>query len=541
MSNRPILRGADTGSTSDHAPASDFHLMPTNSGQQPRVQNMSMSASSTSNLNAGIANTFTRTVGELPFMQPNARKGHEEEDLHRMINTEQKAQTPPALKCFLSTLCCMTGFGACYLCAKQTLVKDGMYAFSRHNQHVQILTPGRHILASPFNNMVAQFSSGDDVISVSPISIIRVQDGQLGFAFDNGQPQILLPGVHVRKSAAFKFQYMRDVTDTLIQFGPVKLLTVKSGGSRVCYSEGQVQIFEEGRYGINSSTFEVAGHINTKQQNLRFSRHTVLLDGGISMLVEGLLTYQVTDVAKLINNLGDSELLRSLQDVTKAELARAFSSVHLEQIASQQTEGDVDDQQASGSLLGGDKSKKAEPGQAAKTVRNVICDQVVESITPLFAAWGVAALNFQLESTKIEDAGYAAQYEEASLKMAKAKADRRALQMENDIKLQKATALARAVQIEAEGAKNATIIRAEGQAQARKIEAESRNTAAQTMSDPWAQKFALQQQQVEFAAALKANVLTVIPDSGIGSALASQAMFNDQAQKANFGGNSASK
>jgi hypothetical protein len=57
-------------------------------------------------------------------------------------------------------------------------------------------------------------------------------------------------------------------------------------------------------------TFRVSGHINTRQQNFRFEKHTVLLDGGISMLIEGLLTYQVVDVSQLINNLGDKDLLR---------------------------------------------------------------------------------------------------------------------------------------------------------------------------------------------------------------------------------------
>ncbi len=104
-------------------------------------------------------------------------------------------------------------------------------------------------------------------------------------------------------------------------------------------------------YAVNSPTFSVGEVINTQQQNLRFAKHFVLLDGGIGMLVEGLLTYQVPlaalrtpqlksangsrqvkDVRRLILQLGDGSLNRSIQDVTKAELARVFASLHLEQV-----------------------------------------------------------------------------------------------------------------------------------------------------------------------------------------------------------------
>jgi len=61
---------------------------------------------------------------------------------------------------------------------------------------------------------------------------------------------------------------------------------------------------------------------STQQQNLKFNKHPVLLDGGISMLVEGLLTFQVTDVEMLICSLGQKDLVRALEDVTEAEIAR---------------------------------------------------------------------------------------------------------------------------------------------------------------------------------------------------------------------------
>jgi hypothetical protein len=173
----------------------------------------------------------------------------------------------------------------------------------------------------------------------------------------------------------------------------------------VCYHGGRVNIFKEGRYIVNSGTFEVGGIIPIVQQNVRFTKHPVLLDGGINMLVEGLLTYQVVDVEKLINEIGDSSLLRAITDVTKAELSRVFSSIHLEQIAAS---NQVAKQEGAGAepegLLGKQPTVRTEGATRARTI---LCDEVVNSIQPFATGWGVNIINFQLESTKIADEKYA--------------------------------------------------------------------------------------------------------------------------------------
>jgi len=308
---------------------------------------------------------------------------------------------------------------------------------------------------------------------------------------------------------------------------------VKSGSVRVGYINGKVHIFPEGRYAVNDPTFVLGSVITTQQQNMLFQDHQVILDGGIQMLVKGLLTYQVHDVEKLIKKLGDRDLSRAVQDVSKAELSRVFSSIHLEQISNasshpsrnreREAKGEIDATSKVGatSLL----------GSSEKSERSLICEHVVQAIAPIVGEWGVIVINFQLESMTLADRKYAREYEEASLAMAKAKANLRAVSAENEVLLNKATAAATAVKIDAEGAKVSTIIKATGEAEARKIEAEARNKAAQAMTDDFAREFALAGQQVEFARALKANVLTLLPDSAIGKPFVAQSMFNPRAPK----------
>lgn len=128
-------------------------------------------------------------------------------------------------------------------------------------------------------------------------------------------------------------------------------------------------------------------------------------------------------------------------------------------------------------------------------------------------------LNFQLESTKIADTTYAREYEEASLAMAKAKANLRAVEAENTILLQKAKAAADSKIIESEGKGHAIIIEAKSAAQARTIEAEARNEAASLMTNDFGREFALNGMQVDFAGALRANVLTVLPAANVQSSM----------------------
>jgi len=294
----------------------------------------------------------------------------------------------------------------------------------------------------------------------------------------------------------------------------------------VCYDSGRVKIFESGRYGVFSPNFVIGAIIKTQQQNLAFDKHQVLLEGGINLLVQGLLTYQVVDVAKLITQLGENDLQRAIEDTTKAELARVFAGIHLEQISAQAA--DTSDKKEP-SLLGGEKEK--EGGQAAQPeqsggIRSFICAQVVQDIGPLTAGWGVKIINFQLESTRIADPKYAMDYEEASLAMAKAKANRRAVSTQNDILIQQAEAKARSVQIEAEGQKISTIkgaearaesqlVEAKASAKARVMEAEARNEAAAKMGDVFGQQLAMMDRNVQIAAGLKATTLVVSSDPGI--------------------------
>jgi len=328
---------------------------------------------------------------------------------------------------------------------------------------------------------------------------------------------VLLPGLHLHNDNKWRFIKSARQNDAYIEHGPIKFFTVNSGVIRVTYIKGKVKIFPEGRYAVNEYNFLVDKSVNMQMQNVRFEQHPVLLDGGVKMLVEGLLTYQVEDAVKVVTKIGPDALLPAVTNVAKAELSHVFATIHFEEISpSTATPSSVVNRRTDEKSLLGDKT--AQEGEP----RSVICHHVVQYISPIVREWGVRILNFQLESLKLADQNYSRDYEEATLAIAKAKSNFRAQAIQNDLLMSGVEAKARAAKIEAEGQKVAIVIAAEANAEARTIEANARNRAAQSMTNLFGQKMALASQEVDFARALQCTTLTVVPTSTIGRVLTNQ-------------------
>ena len=308
--------------------------------------------------------------------------------------------------------------GWCWLCSRQELIPQGRFGFVVDNGKPILLPPGRHSLADPLKADFKSFDAGQDIIQYGPISIIRVESGSYGFAWNNGLPEVLLPGRHVRTSASFKFASTQLLSSDIIQFGPLKFITVRSGGVQACYNKGKIEILTEGRVAVNSPTFEISSRISTQQQSVRLESHSVLLAGGVGMLIQGLLTFQVSDVEQLIHSLGTADLSHSVLNATASEISREMCSIHLEQLTSSSYGSAPDQKEGPGtkpmSVLG--DSEPSQWGEPDAT-RSLLCKQVKQALQPIFGSWGITIINFQLEEINLKDAKYAAEYEQATLQV----------------------------------------------------------------------------------------------------------------------------
>lgn len=176
--------------------------------------------------------------------------------------------------------------------------------------------------------------------------------------------------------------------------------------------------------------------------------------------------------------------------------------------------------------------------EAAEEVRSYICHQVMQAVTPLIEPWGIKVIAFQISSILFADESFAKQYESYSLNIAKTNAQKRTVTAQREITNIQATAAAQAAKIQSEAEGQAAVLKAKGEADARliiaraeadsevisaeadaksrRLDASSRNDAATIMQNEFARTYAMAAQQVQFAANLKCQSLTVLPDSVIG-------------------------
>lgn len=441
-------------------------------------------------------------IGEtaLPYVEPNVQPEKEIQDIENCIHNSKSS----GLSCCDITTMTATGItlvGCFYLCKNTVLINSNQYGFIVNSGQVVFLKPGWHYVGYPFMTNLVRYNIDSEYIKVNNLQIIRVRQDEIGIGINNTELEVLLPGTHVRTSGAYVFKGRKKLNENILE-GPLKIKTVRTGTVCICYNNGVAEILKEGRYAVNSNTFTIGETLDITQQNLKFSKHKVLLEGGINMLVTGLLTYQVQDVARLVKNVEIKSLNRFLEDVMKADLTKVFSTIHLEQISS-----------TTYSELKKNDEKVAE-------TRIMIYKSIMDMIKPQADQWGVKIINFQLESTQLADQKYSTDYEAASLQIAKSKAELKAQEAQNQILKQKAETQAEIAQIKAETEKtvqltiakadaDALIMKAEAAAQAIIKEGEAKAAAADMMRSPYGQDLALLGEKTKIAAGLKIHTLVM--------------------------------
>lgn len=282
-----------------------------------------------------IEDTFTNLIGDpIPWCAPNIDSSSaavEIRELERLV----PPTTRPACACLWASFCSLTGIGACYVCAKTYLIEQGEFGFALDSGRPVIMRPGWHFLLSPCLRFAERGPIATSPWRVGPLSIVRVPQGHFGVARRNTDLKILLPGTHAYVSGLFSFVQLVVIASPTIEYGTIKFITVPTGFVRICYYNGRALSLEPGRYAINSPMCTTGPEVDMRQENVKFSTHQVMLNGGVNLLCDGLLTYQIVDAVKLVAKMGVADLDRAIQDVTKAELAKVFASIHLEQVSIQ--------------------------------------------------------------------------------------------------------------------------------------------------------------------------------------------------------------
>jgi regulator of protease activity HflC (stomatin/prohibitin superfamily) len=360
-------------------------------------------------------------------------------------------------------------------------VKAGQLGLAWNNNEPLLLPTGIYRISSPTFQFVGFKNMNDKVITHGPITHVRVNQGELGYAWHRGRAIELEPGLYDYNDPQFIFSHTELASKSVIQFGHVTHIIVKAGEARAVWDDGKLKILMAGRHNFESATLKVSEFsIPLQDVVLPLNQIQVTTQDRMPMHVTGQVTYRVRDPEQLIKGIGQTELKSSIEKSAHTTLRYQISLADLSMISpdhhmqKKKKEGGVREQKVMAHEPDAEDDKPAGPVQLfgdaphmeGDNYRGTLCTKVQEKLASVTQAWGIEIVEFALS-----DIGFQDKKVEESL----ANATAQTRQAEAQYELQRATnvtALARA-QAEAEQ----KIIKQKNEAQAREIDTTSKTNA----------------------------------------------------------------
>jgi len=140
-----------------------------------------------------------------------------------------------------------------------TLIDPGKIGVIDHNGIVQLVGPGRWILPNPRSKLVMVVSLTENLIQYETLTIARIQRGEVGLAFQNGQPLLLGEGIHVRNDRLFSFVEAKSVNVQYLNHSSIHLLRIPKGNYGLVTESTFPKLLPEGVHITNSNVFTFDG------------------------------------------------------------------------------------------------------------------------------------------------------------------------------------------------------------------------------------------------------------------------------------------
>jgi regulator of protease activity HflC (stomatin/prohibitin superfamily) len=328
--------------------------------------------------------------------------------------------------------------------------------------------------------------------------ILMVEQGFLGLAFDNGQPVLLPPGIHVWTSDTLSYNKAISLDQHMVSLGPYTLITVDEGYAAVTQNNGKQHILPGGAtHLLNHKNWRFEKFLTLKIQTDDLEQIKATSADNITMQVTSTVTWCIKNPT-LAATMGaetmavgskavSSDITKLRQDVLKQAIASLASFI-----------GGVnysDSFHMAASVQGNQGKKQRVPGgdepesedKTSKTMDNPLYD--VDRMNDAVAHANVTAMTYGVEILSINILSAVPIDVELTKALAcGAVASAQALQAETaargNAKAMKldATAAADKARIEAEGLAQAEVIRAKATAESARLVAEGNKDAANMLS-----------------------------------------------------------
>lgn len=192
-------------------------------------------------------------------------------------------------KLFSATLSALSIVGLFTRVFRFKLIEQGKVGVIKENGQYKILQSGWHYLPELMAEYMGEFSLDENLAQYGPLTFVRVPQGEIGLATDNGKPVILQSGVHIVNDVRFQFRERVGVNIEAKVYSQLTFQTVPSGQFGLAYFNNRPVILPPGRHIINSPLFRFDRLINQNAAHESLSTLQVL---NIPQHCYGVATYE---------------------------------------------------------------------------------------------------------------------------------------------------------------------------------------------------------------------------------------------------------
>lgn len=428
----------------------------------------------------------------------------------------------------------------------------------------QLLGEGPHYVNSTNFQFKGTSNLADPIISHGTITVVRVNKGQVGLAWQDNNPLFMQePGIYNFDSPSFTFVRSACVTEKLIELGTKKIVTVFSGEAGLSYNRGELCILQPGQHVIDDAAHVVQGFLSTQQKSVRLApagpdknreEPDLLICETKDFVKVGIradVFYSIKDPEKAMQQVAKDEIEKLVLETSLATVTNILRSTTLNEIAQSKAPSAISSKQHQASVQAaqalGDTSAPLFFDKAHDEFLSKLHDEFLER-------YGIEITNIRIESFKIigeelannisqqalttaqtecQLANLAGQTEiatkqqerEATMRQIGAQSEADALKVVTDSKnaalISEAEAQAKAAQVKVEWAARAeatsTIERAKAEAEAIRLRGQAEAEAFETKAH---------------AEAKRAEMLAATP---LGSQLSLLSVYAEMVAKANEG------
>jgi len=411
------------------------------------------------------------------------------------------------------------------------LVKEGELGLSSDNGKAQFLAPGRHVLWSPLHTFKGTVSISNKNIQLNNITIVTIDNSQIGLSKRLGQDILLEPGQHILE-APQNYIESKNIDTNYVKLGAHHWITVPVGYVAIANNHGKKIIitpidikvdsdheqyitYTDGEiFKINSPTFrfdEYTGFKSTQLEDIQLEKLTVNTKEFIPLNVVGSVRYQIVDPVRAFLITDDVE--GDIRKQAQATLTSVFAKLSIDDIASSIASTNISHKKTGNSEIPHDMLHEA-------------TDMFMDEFKSVAKMWGVEATLINITSLELMDDKFRETVKARAQQRMDAATQRMIVETQTEAELKKADREKQIKTIQADA--NADVIKkiadAELYAAERKTQA-----ARQLAAEPLAANLAVLDKQIEIAGKLgDKTVITDMPLMRYGTYSKNNLLFFDK-------------